>query len=1145
MITSAALTGNQKTDFILSNDSCSGATLAPSQTCTVSVTFAPTDVCNSTAAVTFTDNAADSPQNVSPTGRGVTPGGRRSTRWSTARLQRAEPRELAAGPDGNVWFDEHGSIFSPAAIARANAGAGVVTEDPTVVQNQWRPSSLSIASDGSYTYIESRGGGSTSGTTIVNPQGATIQQPTGFPGPSGVGPDDGFWLTWRVTCADALLFQHFAPNAGTASVEPDAVWLYFNANGEAYLGTELRRDGPRRPRLDRHVEPGPGRQYKCAEWIRARHAGQRDCGLHADRCSAGGRDGRAGWPHVGAGGEPRRSGLQPRATHTGRASPPVAMDPSLLVLGCLSIVEGPDHRLWMTGTTFNGSAFVQTIAAYDPAAAHWSLYPASSINSPNVFLAAGPDEGIWFDAIPSAIARFDIGGGPSAAYVAPTTIGFPSTIVGLPAAGQSVIVRSTGTAPLTIGSVALAGADAGHFLVQNDGCSGAVLSPGQTCAVEVTSRPTNSGSHVAQLVITDNDAFSPQSVRLAEFTLPPGPTVTPGSPSFPTAIVGTHGTVVTFTLTNNYDRSLSVGSVSISGVNFGDFTMLNNTCQNGAVAANGGTCSVDVRFDPTGAGSRQALLSFSDAATPPTQSVTLTGTGQAAGGGNTGGTGSSCACNSTGNFVDPTIVYPAVSNPFAASSTSPSGAYRLDIQSISGKPSAFVITKKGATTPLVTIPAPNPSNTVWPNADQHPWGFSPDDDRFALHYATFGSNGATTTDWIDNIALFDLKSPTPSIAVKTLTLPVAPDGFATGPAGSMAFSPHGAYFLTAQLQSTSSGQSISLNVSTSAGASVYQHFWSPASAPADPEDTAGSSFWGFSPDEQTFTYYLQEPGDDNFVELIALPTGAGFRELHYQNAKALKVQFSPCGEVIAVELTDITASVDQAEANPAHVILYSARPADAGNGAIVDKGDLFTNETIVVSAGPTEYKVAVGNSSPVELAPNTSTGSCPAPTTSGDAGGSDAPSAAVAPKFKETFDSNTPPPPRTATLGQRYSYTFEATGSPDPTFAFLTNTCTFLTIDATSGEVSGTPATAFASCTYSMTAVNGAGNADAGPFTITMAAAPPAGGGGGGGPSAVDADVEPAPAPFAYRGRRRVRRHPRRLHSKPRWCFLTGGDRSC
>jgi hypothetical protein len=295
---------------------------------------------------------------------------------------------------------------------------------------------------------------------------------------------------------------------------------------------------------------------------------------------------------------------------------------------------------------------------------------------------------------------------------------------------------------------------------------------------------------------------------------------------------------------------------------------------------------------------------------------------------------------------------------------------------------------------------------------------------------------------------------------------------------------------------------------------VYQNNWSPASAPADPEDTAGSSFWGFSPDEQTFTYYLQEPGDENFVELIALPTGVKFRELHYENAKALKVQFSPCGEVIAVEHTDITASVDQAEANPANVTLYSARPADAGNGAIVDKSDLFTNETIVVAAGPTEYTVAVGDASPVELAPNTSTGSCPAPTSSGDAGGSDAPAAAVAPKFKETFDSNTPPPPRTAALGQQYSYTFEATGSPDPTFAFVTHTCTFLTIDATTGEVSGTPTTAFASCVYSVTAVNGAGNADAGPFTITMATTPPAGGAGAGGPSAADDAGEPAPRPL-------------------------------
>ena len=99
MITSAALTGNQKTDFILSN--------APAQrrdAGAVADVHGVGDVCSDrrvqlTAAVTFTDNAADSPQNVSLTGRGVTPGAGspfHAVVYCTAPA--AEPRELAAGP---------------------------------------------------------------------------------------------------------------------------------------------------------------------------------------------------------------------------------------------------------------------------------------------------------------------------------------------------------------------------------------------------------------------------------------------------------------------------------------------------------------------------------------------------------------------------------------------------------------------------------------------------------------------------------------------------------------------------------------------------------------------------------------------------------------------------------------------------------------------------------------------------------------------------------------------------------------------------------------------------------------------------------------------------------------------------------------
>ena len=1121
MIASTALTGNQPQDFTLTGDSCSGATLTPSQTCTVSVAFAPIEVCNATAAVTFTDNAPDSPQNVALNGHGVSAGGPfQAVIYCTSHA--AQPQELAAGPDGNVWFDERGSVFAPGAIGKANATSGVISEDLSVVQNQWHPSALSIASDGSYAYLESRGGGFGQWYDIVNPQGDKIQQPIGFPGPSGVGPDNGFWLEWRVTCADGFLFQHFVPNGATVSVVPDPVWLYYNTFGKACLAPSFAATGP-----------------DGLEWIGTYNGGP-DVGTGAPNgfvrvtldnviadftrtdappvAATVGPDGNM-WALMASLGGGLCSLEQIAPGVPGRS---VTLDPSLAGLGCFSIAPGPDHRLWMTATTTTinakGTAFVQAIVAFNPVNSQWSVYPTTALNTASVYLAAGPDEGIWFDAIPSAVARLDIGGGPSKAYVTPTTIGFPSTIINLPAGSRYVVVRSSGTASLTITSVALAGADKDQFLIQNNGCLGAVLPPGQTCTIQLTSLPTKRGDHVAQLVITDNDAFSPQVVRLAEFTLPPGPTISPVSPSFPNAIVGTHGTTVTFTLTNPYDRSLTA-SASLSGANYGDFTMLNNTCQNGPVAA-GGTCTVDIRFDPTAAGKRQAVLSFSDNATPPTQSVTLAATGQATTGG--GGGGPSCACNSTGNFVDPKVVYPAVSNPFAASSTSPSGAYSLDIRSDSstGKPTAFVITKKGASTPFATIDAPNPSGTVW--ASQYPWGFSPDDDRFVLHYATFGSNGATTTDWEDTIVLYDLKSSTPTVPVSGSTLaplPIAPDGgIATGPSGSVAFSRHGAYLVAAQLQSTAEGPWIVLTVLTSGGAKVYQHGWNPSSAPADPEDEAGSAFWGFSPDEQSFAYYLQEPGDQNYVELINLPTGTVVHEIHDSATKDLKVQFAPCGEVIAVEYTDATAPVDAAETNPVHVALYSTQPG-SGPAALFDEPGLPTNETIVVTAGTGDYYVTVNDGPEIDLVPNPNTGSCPSPSTTGDAGGSDAPAKAQAASFKNDFTSD--PPAAIATLGQEYSYTFEADGSPDPTFGFFENTCTFLSIDGSTGEVSGMPTQPFTTCKYVVRADNLAGApADSPEFTITMTpVSPPSGGGGGsggsgGGPSPED-DSEPAIAAVA------------------------------
>jgi hypothetical protein len=81
----------------------------------------------------------------------------------------------------------------------------------------------------------------------------------------------------------------------------------------------------------------------------------------------------------------------------------------------------------------------------------------------------------------------------------------------------------------------------------------------------------------------------------------------------------------TVTLSNAGATTLTINSIVIGGTNPGDFT-LNNQC--GGTIAPGRTCTVRVRFAPTGTLARSAALTFntSDAGAPQA-SVALSGTG--------------------------------------------------------------------------------------------------------------------------------------------------------------------------------------------------------------------------------------------------------------------------------------------------------------------------------------------------------------------------------------------------------------------------------------------------------------------------------------------------------------------------------------
>lgn len=65
------LSGGQPMDFAISTDLCSGTTVAPNATCTVSITFTPAIAATDTATLTFFDNSVTSLQATNLTGIGV------------------------------------------------------------------------------------------------------------------------------------------------------------------------------------------------------------------------------------------------------------------------------------------------------------------------------------------------------------------------------------------------------------------------------------------------------------------------------------------------------------------------------------------------------------------------------------------------------------------------------------------------------------------------------------------------------------------------------------------------------------------------------------------------------------------------------------------------------------------------------------------------------------------------------------------------------------------------------------------------------------------------------------------------------------------------------------------------------------------
>jgi hypothetical protein len=318
--------------------------------------------------------------------------------------------------------------------------------------------------------------------------------------------------------------------------------------------------------------------------------------------------------------------------------PPIAVSPSSLSFG--SQLVGTTSSALAVKVSNNGtSATTVSVAASGDFAqtnncpvSPATLAPAASCNVSVTFTptATGLRNGAITvsDPLPGSPQMVALTGTGVAPVVTlgGSSISFGNQIVGMSSAVQMVTLSNTGTATLTISSIAITGTNSGDFS-QTNTC-GASVAAGANCSISVTFKPTATGSRAASVTITDNASGSPQSVSLTGTGV--APVVSFGGTTALTYSgqpVGTTSTVQSVTLTNTGNAALAITGIAITGANSGDFAQTNTCPASPATLAAGSNCTISVTFDPTATGARNASLAVTDDASGSPQAISLTGTG--------------------------------------------------------------------------------------------------------------------------------------------------------------------------------------------------------------------------------------------------------------------------------------------------------------------------------------------------------------------------------------------------------------------------------------------------------------------------------------------------------------------------------------
>jgi hypothetical protein len=273
----------------------------------------------------------------------------------------------------------------------------------------------------------------------------------------------------------------------------------------------------------------------------------------------------------------------------------------------------------------------------------WSAFGDGLPEAPVTFLAAMPatssqqvliagtyGRGIWDTPL------WTSGTTIATAVADPDSLTFSSQQFGTTSAAETVTLKNAGSFALTPTTIT----PSGDF-AETDNCQGATVQPGKSCSIQVTFRPTDTGSRTGQLIIAANVYGGQLTVALSGTGTPAG-TVSLNPPTLDLGSVqeGVLSPSQPVTVTNSGSAATPILSIVVSA----PFSIISNACGAVSLAANS-ACPINIAFTPTQRGAVSGTLTLTDGA--GTQTVTLSGTGEA---------------SATDSLPTPPLTFPATLN---------------------------------------------------------------------------------------------------------------------------------------------------------------------------------------------------------------------------------------------------------------------------------------------------------------------------------------------------------------------------------------------------------------------------------------------------------------------------------------------------